>query len=112
MKMKNIFTTRKSELAWENIVKAILALTILAVVIAVFYLLFKPAVEGTSTIEGETRTGGGSILDDLSRLFGRTCDSGDSKCNRVSGICMTCNSDQEWETPENGRICKTDDDCT
>ncbi|MBN2368477.1 hypothetical protein JXC34_05655 [Candidatus Woesearchaeota archaeon] len=100
---------KKAELAWENIVKALLALIILAVVLGVFYLLFRPAIDGIFGIETESKQSGGGIIEDIRNMFGGSCEGKPPKCNKLSGYCSVC-EDGEWET-DDSKVCSVDTDC-
>ena len=90
----------KKGLEFEVLVKIILALVVLIAVLAVFYALFKPTIDGMLGIRDEGANEGGNILDDLFRAFGRKCTpEGKWECNPVSDLKRECRAG-EWVTTD------------
>ena len=86
-------------LEFEVLVKIILALVVLVAVLAVFYALFKPSIDGMLGIQEEGSTEGGNVLDDLFKAFGRKCTDGKVECNPVSNMKRECQAG-DWVTTD------------
>ena len=89
----------KKAIAFEQLVKMILALLVLAVIIGVFYILMRPSIDNMLGIEKTNAEEGGHVIDSLSNLFGRGCDNGARCCNPLSHKERVC-EDGKWVTSD------------
>ncbi len=92
----------KKAMEFDVIVKAVIALLILAVIAGLLYLfVIKKGAGGANTIVDDTADEGDNVLNDFRNLIGGKCEDGEEKCG-MTGQKSIC-EDGEWV--------RTDDDC-
>ena len=79
----------KKAMAFEQIVKAALAMLVLLVIIAVFYTLIKPAILGIQGVQNNTDDNKKSVLDQVRESLGK-CKESDKKCDPLSKTWWYC----------------------
>jgi hypothetical protein len=90
---------KKKGMAFEQVVKMIIALVVLVVVLGVFYVIFHPTAMNILGIGTDTAKGSGNVIDDLFRALGRKCQEGAGECNPVTNTWRTCDNGQ-WKTTD------------
>lgn len=92
----------KKAMEFEVIVKAVIALLILALLAGLLYMfVIKKGAGGAGVIVDDAASEGDNVLNDFGNLIGGKCDDGDEKCG-MTGKKRVC---------EEGKWVNTDEDC-
>jgi hypothetical protein len=90
--------SKKSELSFSPVVYAILALIIIVVCIAVFFLLIKVPLNNIFFFENKTNSDSNNAINNIDITLG-SCKTGDTTC--LLGIKYQCNNQLKWEKTQN-----------